>query len=211
MSSSNTSFMHRPVDMLFAIFFSLHLFPAFVFAPQVALSPELRDLWIPQTVKDLLVNAVGSSHDPLLGMALGGRQMWMASIFTVETVLQGPFFIYAIIALSMNWTASFRIPAIIYSVHVLTTMIPISAELLWGCQDAFMPGHPSYPGFETTPEAQWDMRMHWMACYAPFVIMPAILLVRNVFFFNSHGSAGGAPFAYAPGSIAKVGRSTKSE
>ncbi|KAJ8325933.1 Transmembrane protein 97 [Batrachochytrium dendrobatidis] len=202
MSSHNTSFMHRPLDMLFAIFFSLGLFPAIIFASQVALSPDLRSLYIPQSLQTLLVSAVASTHDPLISMALGNREMWVASIFTAELVLQAPFFLFAIVALSMNWHSWFRFPAIIYSVHVLTTMIPIYAELLWGRQEFIQ-------ALEMSEAEVYGLRLQWAGIYSPFIIMPTILLIKWLFFYDPTGSAGQRLFALAPGSMAKANLHTK--
>ncbi|KAI8924864.1 hypothetical protein BC831DRAFT_463498 [Entophlyctis helioformis] len=177
----SVSLMERPLDMLMAIFFAIHIFPSLVFAPQVALPPHLAAAYVPAKARLALEGAVAGTGDPFLSMALGSaeggaaREPWMAGIFTAEVVLQLPFFVYAITALCMNWK-SFRIPAIIYATHSLTTQIPIMAELLYGRSALFAPGGP-FAG-----QDEQAIRTTWVAMYAPFAVFPLILLVQQVFF-----------------------------
>ncbi|KAI8924842.1 hypothetical protein BC831DRAFT_551056 [Entophlyctis helioformis] len=158
----SVSLMERPLDMLMAIFFAIHIFPSLVFAPQVALPPHLAAAYVPVKARLALEGAVAGTGDPFLSMALGSaeggaaREPWMAGIFTAEVVLQLPFFVYAITALCMNWK-SFRIPAIIYATHSLTTQIPIMAELLYGRSALFAPGGPFAGQDEQAIRTTWQV------------------------------------------------------
>ena len=87
------------MDILFLIYFIIHLPISLIFAPQIALPNSLRKTWIPQFAQSALDQAVADSGDPFLSMAIKDRQFWMAGIFMSEVLFQIPFFIYAIWAI----------------------------------------------------------------------------------------------------------------
>ncbi|KAJ3175228.1 hypothetical protein HK101_010704 [Irineochytrium annulatum] len=61
-----------------------------------------------------------------------------------------------------------RIPSIIYASHVMTTMVPILTEVVYG-----------YPDL---PDAQRTMIL---GAYVPYFIVPGLLLLRMTVFWRS--------------------------
>ncbi|KAL2916831.1 Transmembrane protein 97 [Polyrhizophydium stewartii] len=187
---SDTSLMERPLDLLFTIFFAGYLVPSAFFAPQVALPPELRTSLVPEFAKKLLEQAVGFSNDPLLKIAVGApREPWAVSIFAAESLFQAPFALYAVIALCMT---------IIFSTHVITTLIPIMAELAWGRKTFF-------EGADLHGQTEESVRMMWLSMYAPFVIVPALMLFKFAYLWNPR-DFGGSKIAFVPGALGKMAK-----
>lgn len=89
------------------------------------------------------------------------RPLWFRSIIWGEVLLQGP----------LCWVAAWAwlrgkpwiiLPSLIYATHVLTTMIPIVAEILFAPHEQAM-----------------SARITLLAIYSPWIICPILLLLRS--------------------------------
>uniref|UniRef100_H3BEZ7 Transmembrane protein 97 n=2 Tax=Latimeria chalumnae TaxID=7897 RepID=H3BEZ7_LATCH len=92
---------------------------------------------------------------------------WFKSFVFCEGLVQMPFFpvaAYAFFKGSCRWI---RTPAIIYSTHVATTVIPIIAHVLF--QDF---SSSKYPGPKTLQE-----RLTLVSIYAPYLLIPVMMLL----------------------------------
>lgn len=160
----------RCLECLLGVYFLSHI-PITLFVDlQSVLPPELyavefRNLvkWYSKEFKDPLL------LDP---------PPWFKSFLFCELVFQLPFFpiaAYAFFKGSCRWI---RTPAIIYSVHTMTTLIPILYTFLYedfSKASAFKGQRP-----ETTRD-----RLTLICVYAPYFIIPLILMLfmlRNPYY-----------------------------
>lgn len=124
--------------------------------------------------RNLLQWYAGEFRDPLVQ----DPPEWFQSFVFCELVFQLPFFpiaAYAFFKGSCRWI---RTPAIIYSVHTMTTVIPILSTLLF--EDFSVGGGFRAQGPETLPE-----RLILVSVYAPYLLIPLILLLfmlRNPYY-----------------------------
>eukprot|EP00898_Chlorokybus_atmophyticus_P000028 jgi/Chlat1/1025/Chrsp109S01449 len=141
----------RPADALTVAFFLLHAPLAILFDAQAVLPAD----WFPQVFKDATSNYIKHLHDPLVS----STPIWFKSLVWCETVIQFPFFFLAAYAFATG-KQSIRIPLIMYCTHVLTTMVPIYAEL-WG-----------------DTSNTFENRLMLAGIYAPWALVPAWLLAK---------------------------------
>lgn len=114
-------------------------------------------------LKDLLRWYAAHFKDP---MVLDPPE-WFQSFIFCEALLQLPFFPVAAYAFFKGGCRWIRTPAIVYSAHVATSLIPILAHVLFSS----FPLEP-HPGPQTTQE-RWLL----VSIYAPYLIVPLLLLL----------------------------------
>ncbi|KAJ3299891.1 Transmembrane protein 97 [Borealophlyctis nickersoniae] len=169
------SLFSRPVDIVFILFFLSHI-PATLFVDGQSLFGQAI---FPQPVQDAVQQWVDMSGDPWLAKVVEGKpvDIWFRAILAGEFFFQLPAFFY-LAAGFWNDRAAIRIPAIVYSAHVCTTMIPILSEIVLG--------HPEIPA---------EKRQILLAAYLPYLLVPFCLLVRMTLGFNKwrRGSADSVP------------------
>ncbi|XP_008300902.1 sigma intracellular receptor 2 [Stegastes partitus] len=149
----------RVLEIIFFFYFASHI-PITLFIDLQALLPGHV---YPQPLKDLLRWYAEDFRDP---MVLDPPH-WFKSFIFCEALLQTPFFpiaAYAFLKGSCKWI---RTPAIIYSTHVATTLIPILAHILF----YQFPEKP-HPGPRTQKE-RWML----VSIYAPYLVVPVLLLL----------------------------------
>lgn len=148
------SLFSRPGDFLLFLFFMLHSVVTIMNCPQFLFG-------INSTFGPMLRNAVKDTKDPILALALNpdGPPTWIKGIMAGELFLQLPFFLYASAKLWKD--QEFYFSSLIYSVHVLTTMMPV----LWF--------------INTIPNASQSLTMSWNAMYSLFWIVPGWLFIRS--------------------------------
>lgn len=145
--------LSRALDTVFLLYFASHI-PITVFVDSQSVFPAE---WYPQWAKDALQWHIKTNNDHLVR----DNPPWFLSLVACECFVQFPFFFvatYAFIA-KANWI---RIPALIYGVHVSTTMVPILAEILYG----------SHSGPHSLALA---------GIYAPYLIVPLLLAIKMSF------------------------------
>uniref|UniRef100_A0A8C5K1N1 Transmembrane protein 97 n=1 Tax=Jaculus jaculus TaxID=51337 RepID=A0A8C5K1N1_JACJA len=158
------------LECLLGLYFLSHI-PITLFVDlQAALSPELY----PVELTDLKNWYSKEFKDPLMQ----DPPVWFKSFVFCELVFQLPFFpiaAYAFFKGSCRWI---RTPAIIYSVHTITTLIPILYTIL-------LEDFSRASAFKGQRPEMLRERLTLICIYAPFFIIPLILLVfmlRNPYY-----------------------------
>ncbi|XP_066536572.1 sigma intracellular receptor 2 [Hoplias malabaricus] len=153
----------RTLEIIFFIYFATHI-PITLFLDLQALLPE--DIY-PQALKDVLHWYAADFKDPMVL----DPPFWFKSFVFCEALIQLPFFpiaTYAFLKGNCRWI---RTPAIVYSTHVATSLIPIFAHILFHN----FPVAP-YPGPQTFKE-----RLTLVSIYAPYLIIPITLLLTMLY------------------------------
>ncbi|XP_004635484.1 sigma intracellular receptor 2 [Octodon degus] len=160
----------RCLEYLMGFYFLSHI-PITLFLDLQGLLP--RELY-PDQVRNLLQWYSTEFKDYLME----DRPMWFRSFLVCELVFQLPFFpiaAYAFFKGSCRWI---RTPAVIYSVHTVTTLIPILASFLF--DDFSKTSHFRGRGPQTLSE-----RLTLVSIYAPYLLIPLTLLLfmlRNPYY-----------------------------
>ncbi|XP_061701826.1 sigma intracellular receptor 2 [Syngnathoides biaculeatus] len=148
----------RLLEKIFVFYFITHI-PITLFIDFQTILPgylyprALKDLlkWYSRVFKDSLL-----LHPPA----------WFKSFIVCEAALQTPFFpiaAYAFLKGSRHWI---RTPAIIYSTHVSTTLIPILSHIIFHDYTVESPWGPE------TQQERWIL----VTIYAPYLFVPVLLL-----------------------------------
>ncbi|XP_040856872.1 sigma intracellular receptor 2 [Ochotona curzoniae] len=157
--------VRRFLECLLGLYFVAHI-PITLFLdlqmvlPRELFAVELRNVlqWYAKEFKDPLL------QDP---------PEWFKSFVFCELVFQLPFFPFAAYAFFKGSCKWVRTPAIIYSAHTMTTVIPILATLL----------------FEDFPKGQgpgtFSEKLILVSVYLPYLLIPLVLLLfmlRNPYY-----------------------------
>ncbi|KAM6988643.1 sigma intracellular receptor 2 [Tautogolabrus adspersus] len=153
----------RVLEILFFFYFASHI-PITLFIDLQALLPEHV---YPQPLKDLLSWYAEDFKDPMVL----DPPVWFKSFIFCEGLLQLAFFPIAAYAFLKGGCKWIRTPAIIYSTHVATTLVPILAHILF----YQFPLEP-HPGPQTLQE-RWML----VSIYAPYLLVPVMLLLTMLF------------------------------
>ncbi|XP_045381349.1 sigma intracellular receptor 2 isoform X2 [Lemur catta] len=150
----------RCVELLLGVYFLSHI-PITLFMDLQAVLP--RELY-PDELRNLLKWYAKEFKDPLLQ----DPPVWFKSFLFCELVFQLPFFPFATYAFFKGSCKWIRTPAIIYSVHTMTTLLPILFTLLF---EDFSKAS-GFKGPETLHE-----RLTLVTVYVPYLLIPFILLL----------------------------------
>ncbi|XP_030296134.1 sigma intracellular receptor 2 [Sparus aurata] len=148
----------RILEIIFFLYFASHI-PITLFIDLQALLPGHV---FPQPLRDLLKWYAAEFKDPMMM----DPPHWFKSFIYCEAVLQMPFFPVAAYAFLKGGCKWIRTPAIVYSAHVATTLVPILGHILF----YQFPVGP-HPGPQTLQE-----RMLLVSIYAPYLLVPLLLL-----------------------------------
>lgn len=132
-----------------------------------------RDLY-PVELRNLQQWYIEEFKDPLLQ----NPPVWFKSFLFCELVFQLPFFPIAAYAFFKGGCKWIRIPAIIYSVHTMTTLIPILSTVL-------LDDFSKASRFRGQGPKTFQERLFLIAVYIPYFLIPLILLlfmVRNPYY-----------------------------
>ncbi|CAL8372479.1 unnamed protein product [Gadus morhua 'NCC'] len=164
----------RLLEYIFFFYFASHI-PITLFIDLQALLP---DQVYPNVLKDLLRWYAEEFKDPMVV----DPPTWFKSFILCEALVQMPFFPVAAYAFFKGGCKWIRTPAIIYSTHVATTLVPILAHVL------LFP-FPLKPnaGPQTSKE-----RLTLVSIYAPYLLVPLMLLFTMLFSstYNSNSKVG---------------------
>ncbi|XP_036393223.1 sigma intracellular receptor 2-like [Megalops cyprinoides] len=160
----------RILEVIFFFYFASHI-PITLFIDLQALLPA--EIY-PQGLKDLLHWYAAEFKDPMML----DPPVWFKSFIFCEALVQMPFFPIAAYAFWKGDCRWIRTPAIVYSAHVATTLIPILSYVLFHQ----FPTAP-HPGPQTPTE-----RLTLVTVYAPYLLIPIMLLFTMVFSpeYSSH-------------------------
>lgn len=149
----------RALEVLFFCYFASHI-PISLCIDLQALLPAAV---YPQPLKDLVRWYAEAFRDPMM---LDPPE-WFRSFILCEAVLQMPFFPIAAYAFLKGGCSWIRTPAIVYSTHVATTLVPILAHILFS-------QFPEEP--QTGPRSSGE-RWLLVSVYAPYLLVPLLLLL----------------------------------
>ncbi|XP_053313133.1 sigma intracellular receptor 2 [Spea bombifrons] len=96
---------------------------------------------------------------------------WFMSFVFCEAVVQLPFFPVAAYAFYKGGCRWIRIPAIVYSAHVATTVVAIIAHVLFG-------DFARYNGVDPPNQKE---RLTLVSIYAPYLVIPLLILITMLF------------------------------
>ncbi|XP_024420904.1 sigma intracellular receptor 2 [Desmodus rotundus] len=152
----------RGLEWLLGFYFLSHVPITLLFDMQSVLPRE----FYPIQLRNLLKWYAKEFKDPLLQYP----PMWFKSFLFCELVLQLPFFPIATYAFFKGGCKWIRTPAIIYSVHTMTSLIPILSTLLW--ED-----FSKTSAFKGQGPKTFHERLALMCVYAPYFLIPLMLLL----------------------------------
>ncbi|KAM9734327.1 sigma intracellular receptor 2 [Menidia menidia] len=149
----------RVLELIFFFYFASHI-PITLFIDLQALLPGHV---YPQPLRDLLRWYADEFKDPMML----DPPHWFKSFIFCEALLQTPFFPVAAYAFLKGGCRWIRTPAIVYSTHVATTLVPILSHVLFHQ----FPAKP-HAGPQTSGE-RWLL----VSIYAPYLLVPVLLLL----------------------------------
>ncbi|XP_058416273.1 sigma intracellular receptor 2 [Diceros bicornis minor] len=152
----------RGLEWLLGLYFLSHV-PITLFLDLQGVLP--RELY-PLELRNMLQWYTKEFKDPLLQ----DPPVWYKSFLFCELVLQLPFFPIATYAFFKGGRKWIRTPAIIYSVHTMTTLIPILSTFLF--EDFSKASVFKGQGPETFHE-----RLTLISVYAPYFFIPLLILL----------------------------------
>ncbi|KAM4700263.1 sigma intracellular receptor 2 [Discoglossus pictus] len=153
----------RLLEWVFFLYFFSHI-PITLLVDLQAVLPAR---WYPQELLDLMQWYVVNFKDHLMM----NPPAWFKSFVYCEAILQLPFFPIASYAFFKGGCKWIRIPAIVYSSHVATTVIAIIFHVLFG----------EFPASnQLAPLTQKD-RLTLVAIYAPYLLVPLLILLTMLF------------------------------
>lgn len=159
----------RVLEIIFFFYFASHI-PITLFIDLQALLPGHV---YPQPLRDLLKWYAEEFKDPMMM----DPPEWFKSFVYCEALFQMPFFPIAAYAFLKGGCKWIRIPAIIYSVHVATTLLPILGHILFHQ----FPMEP-HPGPQTMQE-RWLL----VSIYVPYLLVP-LLIVFTMLLSSTYSS-----------------------
>ena len=149
-------------DSILFIFFASHI-PITLFLDGQYIIETYAGIKYPPIFHSVLDFHVKTNSDGIVA----ANEPWFQGLVLSELFLQLPFFFYAVHCI-WNRSNSFRIPAIVYSSHVCTTLIPIFAQIWIG--DNYL----KY-GLDT-----FQKKAILSLIYLPYLLIPLYLLIRSV-------------------------------
>ncbi|XP_045629313.1 sigma intracellular receptor 2 [Ursus americanus] len=152
----------RGLEWLLGLYFLSHIPITLLLDLQAVLPRELY----PVELTDLRQWYTREFKDPLLQ----DPPTWFKSFLFCELVFQLPFFPIATYAFLRGGRRWIRTPAIIYSVHTMTTLIPILSMFLF---DDFSKAS----GFKGQGPKTLRERLALISVYAPYLLIPLMLLL----------------------------------
>ncbi|XP_075052855.1 sigma intracellular receptor 2 [Mixophyes fleayi] len=153
----------RLLEWIFFFYFFSHI-PITLLVDLQAVLPAS---WYPQQLLDLMNWYTVNFKDHLMK----DPPPWFMSFVYCEAIVQLPFFPVAAYAFFKGGCRWIRIPAIVYSSHVATTVLPILAQLLYG----------DFPKTSQLGTPNQQERLTLVSIYAPYLVIPLLILVTMLF------------------------------
>lgn len=153
----------RVLEIIYFLYFATHIPITLLIDFQVLLPGH----FFPQALKQFGKWYAAEFKDPMIL----DPPLWFKSFVFCEAILQLPFFPVAAYAFWKGGCKWIRIPAIVYSTHVATTLIPILSYILFHQ----FPQVP-HPGPSTMRE-----RLTLVSVYAPYLLIPLMILLTMLF------------------------------
>jgi hypothetical protein len=155
------------MDSFFIGWFLIHIATTLL----VDIQPLLPSWVYPKAIRDIVIWYIDVAGDKMMRGAFTGEKdlcnghYWFRSLVTFELFYQLPMFFYIINGLRQGGVAKARmeLPALIYCAHVVTTLIPINAEVLFS------------PNFR---ELSLYQKTFLMTAYTPFWVVPLLFGIQ---------------------------------
>ncbi|NXG34805.1 SGMR2 protein, partial [Dromaius novaehollandiae] len=154
----------RLLEWVFAVYFLSHI-PITLMIDLQALLPGAGIY--PESLTELLQWYAVTFRDPMMIQP----PEWFKSFVFCEAFLQMPFFPIAAYAFLKGGCKWIRTPAIIYSSHVATTLLPIIAHILF---------HDFSKSEHLGPQTQRE-RLILLSVYAPYLLIPLLILFTMLY------------------------------
>ncbi|KAH9479542.1 Sigma intracellular receptor 2 [Psilocybe cubensis] len=161
----------RPLDLVYFIFFAVHLFASIVLDLQYLYPPQ----YVPRLFRLALDSYVSMSRDPLIGGVFnlygdGGHLIWFKTFLALEAVFQVPVFILGLRAL---YSGSQRIYPllVIYGASSATTTLACVAVVL---QTPELTPETLKQGIACITSEQ---RVLLLSSYIPFLLIAGVMSV----------------------------------
>ncbi|XP_059170334.1 sigma intracellular receptor 2-like [Physella acuta] len=157
--------MARFLDIVFFFYFLTHIPISLLVDFQSVLPLE----YYPQQLIDVKEWYCREFRDPMMVAA----PTWFKSFVFCELLIQFPFFFIAVYGFfkgskNCKWL---RWPCVVYGSHVATTLIPISAHILF--YDFSNEKHPS--------PRNLNERLTLLGFYFPYLLVPVLLVLDSLF------------------------------
>ncbi|XP_036123630.1 sigma intracellular receptor 2 [Molossus molossus] len=152
----------RGLEWILGLYFLSHIPITLLLDLQAVLPGELY----PIELRNLLKWYAKEFKDPLLQ----DPPMWFKSFLLCELVFQLPFFPIATYAFFKGGCKWIRTPAIVYSVHTMTTLIPILSTFL-------LEDFSKASGFKGQGPKTLQDRLTLISLYSPYFLIPLMLLL----------------------------------
>ncbi|OBZ66680.1 Transmembrane protein 97 [Grifola frondosa] len=173
--TATVSLTGRPLDLVYFIFFMIHLPASFLIDLQ-ALYPSSI---VPSVVASLPKFYVTMSNDPLIGNALGyfGKNdayIWFKSFLVLEAFFQVPVFVLGLRGL-WKGSRSIYVLLLVYAASTTTTTLPCLAVIL--STPVTSASTVAANVFSITSE----QRLLLLSSYIPFFLLPLLMTVDMAF------------------------------
>ncbi|KAM5182403.1 sigma intracellular receptor 2 [Mantella aurantiaca] len=153
----------RLLEWIFFFYFFSHI-PITLL---IDLQAVLPSSWYPHQLLDVMKWYTVTFKDHLMM----NPPPWFMSFVYCEAILQLPFFPVAAYAFLKGGCRWIRVPAIVYSSHVATTVLAILGHLLYG----------DFPKTKEVDSPTQQERFTLVAIYAPYLVIPLLILVTMLF------------------------------
>ncbi|MEE6468771.1 hypothetical protein FKM82_008374 [Ascaphus truei] len=153
----------RLLEWIFFFYFFSHIPITLLVDLQAVLPARLY----PPALLDLMKWYIVSFKDHLML----NPPAWFLSFVYCEAILQLPFFPVATYAFYKGGCKWIRIPAIVYSTHVATTVCAIIVHVLFG----------DFPKSNQLEPLTQKERLTLVSVYAPYLVIPLLLLITMLF------------------------------
>ncbi|XP_030078381.1 sigma intracellular receptor 2 [Microcaecilia unicolor] len=153
----------RILECIFVLYFAFHIPITLLVDLQILLPAS----FFPQALKDANTWYLLTFKDPLMTEL----PLWCLTFIYCEVLAHLPFFPIAVYAFYKGGCKWIRIPAIIYSTHVSTCVLPMIVEILFSDFSTFRLGPLSF-----------QERLTLVAVYSPFLLISLLLL--NTMLYN---------------------------
>ncbi|XP_019366583.1 PREDICTED: transmembrane protein 97 [Gavialis gangeticus] len=154
----------RFLEWVFALYFLSHIPITLLIDLQILVPASTV---YPQKLTEMLKWYMESFKDAMMLES----PAWFRTFVYCEAFLQLPFFPFAAYAFFKGGCKWIRTPAIIYSTHVATTLLPVLAHILF---------HDFSQSKQQGPQAQQE-RLTLMSVYIPYLLIPLLILFTMLF------------------------------
>jgi len=167
----------RPLDLLYFLFFVVHLTATLIVDLQYLYPPS----WIPGFMRNLLSFYINMSKDPLMGGVTGllgdsTHLMWFKTFIMLEVFFQVPVFILGLRGLYRGSRSIYPL-FLLYGASAATATLACVTTVIQMPSVRYIPGS-NIPILENSVGAlTYEQRFMLLSSYVPFFLVPLIMAV----------------------------------